>query len=209
MDPADFVATLEDENGTELDRLGSSKLLLALTDADLAATTVLETAAHSEFAARETFRAWAADESDDLARAAFEATADREAEHYERVVAELEEGFEPAEPGALHTYLRQREDTAERVAAGMIARSMVSVRVHGQIVAFFVNEPDERRAALFRELRAETEDTLERGQDLLADVGTSADAEALRAVAGYVIQIAYDEYADSLAELGIDPKPVC
>jgi hypothetical protein len=209
MDTAAFVGTLEDEKRTELDRLGSAKLLVALTDADLTAQAVLETAAQSEFAARETFRAWAADESNDRAREAFERTVDREAEHYERVVAELDDEFEPADPGAMHAYLRQRETTAERVVTGMIARSMVSVRVHGQIVSFFVNEPDERRAALFRELQSETEDTLQRGTELLADVATDADAEGLQAAASYVIKIAYDEYADALTALDIDPKPVC
>jgi hypothetical protein len=209
MDGTALVTALENEKRTQLDRLGASKLLVALTDAELTAERVLETAAHSEYAARETFRTWAAEESDERAREVFETTGDQEADHYDRVVAELERPFEPTDSGAMHAYLRQRTDTAERVATGLVARSMVSVRVHGQIVSFFVNEAEERRADLFRELRGETADTLERGVALLEAVSSEADHERLEATAGYVIQIAYDEYADALTELGIDPAPVC
>jgi hypothetical protein len=35
------------------------------------------------------------------------------------------------------------------------------------------------------------------------------EREQARMVGDYTIQIAYDEYADSLAELGLAPKPIC
>lgn len=211
MDAAEFREVVEAEQGTELARLGSNKLLVALTGADLSTPTVLRTAAHSEYAARETFRAWAEDEDDPDARAAFESTAEREAEHYERVRAEIDdEAFEPADGGPMHAYLRERDGTVERVAAGMVGRGLVSVRTHAQVVSFFVNEADERRADLFRDLKAETADALDGGLDLLDDLAADEDDWGrARAVAEYTIQVAYDDYADALGELGVDPKPIC
>jgi hypothetical protein len=211
MDGPAFREAVTDATATELDRLGSNKLLVALTGADLTTEAVLRTAAHSEAAARETFRSWA-DEENPAAREAFERTAAREADHYERVLGALEDpDFEPAggDGGPMHAYLRAREDTVERVAAGMVGRGLVSLRTHAQVVGFFVNEADPIRADLFRDLRAETEDTLERGLSLLETLCDDEDWERARMVAEYVVQVAYDDYADALGEMGLDPKPVC
>ncbi|MFB6302458.1 MAG: rubrerythrin family protein [Haloferacaceae archaeon] len=211
MDGQAFRETVEDGMETELDRLGSNKLLVALTDADLTTAAVLRVAAHSEHAARETFRAWAADEDDPLAREAFEDAAEREAEHLERVLDALDDpDFDPADGGPMHAYLREREGAVERVAAGMVGRGLVSVRTHGQVISFFVNEAEERRADLFRDLRAETRASLERGLDLLdALCDDEGDWKRARMVAEYVIQVAYDDYADALTDLGLDPRPIC
>ncbi|GGC57177.1 hypothetical protein GCM10007209_18780 [Haloferax sulfurifontis] len=211
MDADSFRESVETAKRTQLDRLGSSKLLLALTEADLSEPAVLRAAAYSEHAARGTFAAWAADEADAEARAAFEATATREAEHLDRVLDALGEDIDlPDEPGVMHAYLRGREVAIERAAAGMVGRGLVSIRTHTQVIGFFVNEADEPRADLFRELKAETEETLSAGLDLLDDrCATDADWERARMVAEYVVQLAYDDYADGLAELGVDPKPLC
>ncbi|ADE03033.1 hypothetical protein [Haloferax volcanii] len=211
MDADSFRESVETAKRTQLDRLGSSKLLLALTEADLSEPAVLRAAAYSEHAARGTFAAWAEDETDEEASAAFEATAAQEAEHLDRVLGALDEAVDlPDEPGVMHAYLRGREDAIERVAAGMVGRGLVSIRTHTQVIGFFVNETDEPRADLFRDLKAETEETLATGLDLLADrCATDDDWERARMVAEYVVQLAYDDYADGLAELGVDPKPLC
>jgi hypothetical protein len=207
MDAARFRGLVADEKRTQLDRLGSEDLLLALTGADRSGSTLLRTAAHSEYAARGTFRAWAADETNGEARAAFEATADREAEHYRRVRAAVDDpAFEPADGGPLHAYLRGLDGTVERVAAGMVGRGLVSVRTHSQVIDFFADAGDERRAALFRDLRSETEAALDDGLALLGDLVRDGDErDRARAVAGYAIQVAYDDYADALAALNVDP----
>jgi len=222
MDGQAFREAVERERATELDRLGSNRLLVALTDAELTTPAVLSVAAASEAAARDTFAAWAADEDDDEVRAAFAATADREREHYERVVESLADAdpdaaaaFDPGDdPGPVHGYLRSREGTIERLAAGVVGRGLVSLRTHAQVVSFFVNEPDERRADLFRDLRDETEAALEAGLDLLVarceDDAAGDDAwDRALASAEYVVTLAYDDYADALRGMGVDPKPVC
>jgi hypothetical protein len=213
MDGSQFRGAIEEAKGTQLGRLGSSQLLVALTDATLEAEAVLEVAAHSECAARETFRAWAADESDDAAREAFERVAAQEDDHLERVLDAMDDPdtFEPDdEPGPMHAYLRGREETIDRVAGGMVGRPLVSVRTHTQVVSFFVNEVDERRADLFRDLKTDTEALVEEATGLLDErCAGDEDWDRATAVAEYVIQVAYDDYADALAGMGLNPKMVC
>jgi hypothetical protein len=211
MDADEFRETVEADKRTELDRIGSNKLLLALTDADLEREPVLRAAANSEYAARETFRSWAADEPDEGAREAFVAVAEQEADHYERVLGLLsDDAFEPVDGGPMHTYLRGRDETVQRVAAGLVGRGLVSVRAHTQVISFFVNEADERTADVFRDLKVDTEESLRRGLDLLDELCETADDwERARGAAGYVVKLAYDDYADSLVGMGLDPKPIC
>jgi hypothetical protein len=210
MDRHSFRDTVEAAKATELSRLGSNKLLVAVTAAELDERSVLTAAAHSEHAARETFRAWAAEEEDEGARAAFERVADQEAEHLDRVLDAADGDIDLVDGGPMHAYLRGREGTVERLAAGLVGRGLVVVRTHTQIISFFVNEADERRADLFRDLKSETVAEIDAGVDLLAErCSDDADWERAAAAAEYVIQVAYDDYVDGLTELGIDPKPVC
>jgi hypothetical protein len=210
MDGDTFREAVEASKRTELDRLGSSKLLVALTDARIERDRVLEAAAHSEHAARETFRAWAADEPHDEARAAFEAVAAQEDTHLERVLAALDRDVDLADGGPMHAYLRGRDDTVERVASGMVGRPLVSLRTHTQIIGFFVNEADESGADLFRDLKAETATVIDDGAALLDEYCEGDDDwERAEAAAEYVIQVAYDDYADSLTGMGLSVKDVC
>ncbi|WP_313694790.1 rubrerythrin family protein [Halorarum halobium] len=227
MDSAALRERVEAEKATELDRLGSNKFLVALTDADLTTDAVLRAAADSEHAAHVTFAGWAENENDPAARELFGWVADREADHRDRVLDALDGDHDPNERaeetsaadrtqsgngGTMHSYLRARTDTVERVAAGLVGRPLVSVRAHLQVVSHFVNEADGSRAELFRDLRSETEEELERGLDYLdqhCDEEDDGDWESAAMVAAYVVQLAYDDYADSLRGLDIDVKPVC
>ena len=210
MDTDDLRRSVETAKETELDRLGSSKLLLALTDAELDRESVLRAAAASELAARETFSAWAADEAHDGAADLFADVADQEQHHYERVVDLLGEAVEPPSGGPMHSYLRDREGTVDRLAGGLLGRTLVSDRTHLQVISFFVNEADEAGADVFRDLRTETREAQERGLELLDSAcETDEDWETAEAVATYTIQLAYDDFADVLTGMGVDPKPIC
>ncbi|QIB74205.1 rubrerythrin family protein [Halogeometricum borinquense] len=211
MDGETFRVVVEDEKQTELERLGSQQLLVALTDADLTRERVLEVAAASEHAARETFRKWADDEESKTAQEAFATVAEQEDAHLRRVTNELDEEWESDdEPGPMHSYLRGRTETVERIAGGMVGRPLVSHQTHNQLIGFFINEADEATADIFRDLKAETNETLEAGLDLLEEVcATEDDWETAQMVAGYTIQLAYDDYADALQGLGFDPRSVC
>lgn len=211
MQLTEFQNEVEGATATELERLGSQQLLLALTDADLERESVLAAAANSELRARETFKQWAKNESDEQAREAFEHEADREREHYERVTQLLDGDFEPDDDlDAMHEHLREVEDTIPRIGAGMVGRSLVGTRTHLQLVSFFVNEADEKTADVFRNLRSETEETLEAGLELLDDhCETDDDWTRAQEAAVLGIQVAYEEYAESLSSMGLDPKPIC
>jgi len=210
MNASDLQAAVETAKATELDRLGSSKLLIALTDAELDRESVLRAAATSELAARETFATWAAEESHAAAADLFADVADQEQRHYERVADLLGEDVEPPGSGPMHGYLRDREGAIERLAGGLLGRTLVSDRTHVQVISFFVNEADETAANVFRDLRTETADAQDRGLELLDSVcETDEEWETAEAVANYVVQLAYDDYTDVLVGMGVEPKPIC
>ncbi|WP_408959479.1 rubrerythrin family protein [Natrinema sp. 74] len=211
MNADDVRPAVEESMATELERLGSSKLLVARTNADLTIDRVLRAAADGERAAADTFEAWADDEDREDARDAFAAFRDQERDHYERVAALLEGDYEAddADGGAMHERLRALETTAERLG-GVVGRSLVGDRTHLQVVNFFVNEGDERRADAFRDLRRETTAQGDQALAVLEDgCDDTEDWERARSAAEAVIGVAYDDYAASLDELGLDPKPIC
>lgn len=210
MDRPALRDAVSDTKRTELNRLESNKLLIALTDAEITPERMLQAAADSEHAAHTTFSQWADNESTDEAWELFLDVAERERTHRQRVLDAMAAEYEPTDGGTVHEYLRGREKTLVRVAAGLIGRGLVADRTHAAVIAFFRNESDSARAALFRTLREETKAGTERGLNLLETLCESerdwADAEA---VAEYTIQVAYDDYADALRGMDIDPKPGC
>ncbi|MFC4549020.1 MULTISPECIES: rubrerythrin family protein [Halorussus] len=214
MEPASFVDAVREAKATELDRLGSQQSVVALTDADLTTEAVLGALARSEAAARETFSGWAETEADEEAREAFASLARTEGDHYDRVVAELDGedrdlDESPGEVDPMHEHLRGLSTTVER-AAGLVGRSLVGDRAQVQVVNFFVNEADERRADVVRELRAETRQAAEEGAKLLATrCDGEDDWERARDVAEQTVRVAYDDYAETLEGMGLDPKPLC
>ncbi|MGB9963806.1 rubrerythrin family protein [Halobacterium sp. CBA1126] len=207
MDVDDFRADVAAEAETELDRLGSSKRLVALTAASLDDESVLRAAAASEAAAADVFAAWATDASGDAAET-FAAFAERERDHYERVAAELDADVD-ADPGAVHDHLRDVEGTVERAGA-VVGRGLVAERTLAQFVSYFVNEADEQRADLFRDLRAETEEDTDAAIALLADAAAGEDdVERAKEAAVAVVDVAYEEYVDALESMGVNAKSVC
>jgi len=210
MEGDDVVSAVRESCATELDRLGSEKSLVAATAAQLDRETVLASAATAEARARDTFTEWAEDTDHPDAHDAFEAVAETERTHYERVADLLKTPPTVPAPDTVHEYLRGLEDPAERVGAGLVGRPLVAERSLLQVINFFVNEGDRQRADLFRELRSDTGDTVDRGADLLDSVcDDEAAYERAHDAAVETIERAYEEYANDLEELGIDPKPVC
>jgi len=213
MDGDTLVETVRENRATELDRLGSEKALVASTAARLDRASVLEAAIDAERRAAATFEAWAADEADDAARAAFERIASQERDHAERVRDLADDADPPSdadpESDALHAHLRDLDSTAERVAAGLVARPLVSERSLLQVVNFFVNEADERAADTVRDLRSETRELVDDGAALLDTCCADDDWDRAHEAADRTVAVAYAEYEDRLTEMGVDPKPVC
>lgn len=95
------------------------------------------------------------------------------------------------------------------MAAGLVARPLVASRSLLEVINFFVNEGDADAAAVFRELRAETDEQVVAGGEVLATVCPDDDREWALDAAEAAVDAAYDEYAETLEGFGIDPKPVC
>ena len=209
-DPDAFVEAVSEDNQTALSRLGSSKSLYANTGGEIDTEPVLEATADAEYAAWQTFREWADDEADDEARAAFETTAEEEQNHYETVDGKLDDDeYEPNEITQLHEYLRDREDTVERVGA-LVGRILASQRSKDQVVGYFVGDADPQTASLFRGFGEDLDDQLARAKTLLETVcDGDEDRDRAQEAARGAIQAAYDEYVETLEGMGANPKPVC
>lgn len=225
VDAATFRARVESAVADELDELGSPQLLDALTGGDPTRRSLLEVAANSEYAARETFERWTRD-ADDRTRDALEALVEQETRHYDLVTDLLETHEPPAGISPLHAYLRTREDPVERVGAGLVGRPLYTLRAHERIASFFgardapstvrdgppmdrdgppgdpPGDRDERAVAVVEELRSDTAATLDRGTALLETLcGDADDRERARATATYAVTVAHDDYRDGLAAL--------
>jgi rubrerythrin len=209
MDGNELVEAVRASKATELERLGKEKALIATTNADLEAAAVLRAAAASERRAQLTFEAWAEAETNEAAREAFERVAVTEAVHYDRIVARLGEPLAEPEVDPLHASLREVERTVERVGAGLVGRPLASERTLLQVVNFFLNEADSAGADLFRDLREETRAVSEEGAALLDELCSGEDWVLAQKAAEDAIQVAYDDYAETLEGMGLDPKPVC
>lgn len=197
----DVLERVRTTTRTELDRLGSEKALLALTGADLSTETVLATVMGRGAAVATLFREWASEESDPAA-AAFAAAADRLEGHCTQVEVEIE----PLDDDAAVAALRDIDGTTERVAAGLVAWPLVRDRTLLQAVSFFVNEADGRRADMVRSFREATADGRDEGMAVLDAL--DGDEAAVEAATAFVRAV-YDDYAERLHEMGMDPKPVC
>jgi len=209
MNPDEFLDTVRSDNETALSRLGSSKALYAETAGEMDADAVFASAADAEHAAAETFGHWADDAEDERVRDAFEAFAEQERDHYERVAGKLDGDHEPSETPGVHAYLRDLDGDAARVG-GFLGRTLASEKSKEQMVGFFVGQADPQTAQVFRELGEDLDGQLDRGRKLLAAVCESDDeyGRALEAATG-AIQAAYDEYTETLEGMGVNPKPVC
>jgi rubrerythrin len=205
-----LVDAVRESEATALERLGKEKALIAETDASLERGDVLRAAAAAEVRAEATFTAWAADETDETAREVFESVAETEAAHRERIETLLGESVADPDPDPLHEYLRGLESTAERVGAGLVGRPLAAERTLLQVVNFFVNEAENAAADEFRTIRSETQATVETGAEVL-DAVCVGDGDWVRAqkAAEDAIGTAYDDYAETLTGMGLDPKPVC
>ena len=211
MTASEFVDAVSEANQTALSRLGSSKALYAETDGNLDPEPVLRAAAIAEDAASETFAAWADNEANAEAADLFATVADKEADHFETVAAELDDPPRAADNDvpAIQSVLREFDNTVERVG-GLVGRCLVAKKSKEQYTGYFTGEADPQTASLFRGLGSDVSEQIDAAADLVAAVcADDADRERAQEAATKAIQAAYDEYTASLEAMGVNPKPVC
>lgn len=195
MTPEEFLAAVEASVETDLEHLDSS---VPPVDGSGRRTSesVLRAAAGVEAATRDRFAKWAEAAVDDLLHDTYLDAAEREAEHYERLLAELPDTSVEPSDGPVSDYLRDVHNPAERIAAGFVGRALVDIRVQAHHEAYFARRGEERRARIFRDLRTETEGDVERGADLLEGFcRMDDDWERALDAATRVVTLAVDEWA--------------
>jgi hypothetical protein len=200
MDAGATIDAVRGRTETERDRLGSDKVLIAATDATLETEAVLTVAATRESGLADIFDRWAAETDSDVATQ-FEMAAEAAAERAERIDADAgnSDGF--------IDHLETVSGNARRIGAGLVAAPLVADRFYLQVVSFFINEADEQRADTFREIRGEAS-ALDDGEAALGHLSES-ERETAAAAATEAIDAAYDDYAETLEAMGLDPKPIC
>jgi hypothetical protein len=79
-----------------------------------------------------------------------------------------------------------------------------------QMVGFFVGDADPTTANTFRELRGDVETQRDDAAELLADTCTDDDEwDRASEAADAVVEVAYDDYVETLEGMGVKPKNVC
>lgn len=200
MDGSELLDRIETETRTELSRLGSSKSLYADTEGEMEAAAVLAAAADAASAAAETFESWSGE--------VFADAAERERDHYEAVVDELDE-YEPGTAPAVAEALGAADGGIERLGA-TVGWTLVTERKSTQSSGYFTGQADPGTASVFRSFGEDYERTREDALAALeADCESEEESERAADAAVAVIEAAYDEYFETLEALGMNPKPVC
>jgi hypothetical protein len=199
----EFVDAVRTDNRTALSRLGSSKALYADTAGNLADEAVLQAAADRAHHAAETLTAWA-EAADGDVEALFAETAAAEREHVETVADERGD-YSPGDPPAVQTYLRTVDGTDARLGA-FVGWALAASENAKQVVGYFVGQASPRTASTFRDVSGDYEQYLETASETVTRVEHPDEA---RRAADAAVEADYNEYFDTLEEMGVNPKPVC
>ncbi|MFC7019876.1 MULTISPECIES: transcription antitermination protein [Haloarcula] len=201
MGPADTIETVRETTATELDRLGSDKLLIAVTGATLEPAAVRTAAATRERGLARTLERWGVETSETAVAGTFADAAADAVDRADRLDAEAEGD------DALVAHLDTVAETPARVGAGLVAPPLLADRFYLQVVNFFLNEPDRASADRFREIRTGAAD-LDYPSAALESL-SSEEREQAAAAAVDAIEAVYADYAETLEAMGLDPRPVC
>lgn len=196
---ADIADRVEAQCETELSRLGSEKLLLAATEAEIRPDTVAGALAATADVAATAIESWA-ETADDGDAAALQAEA---ADAY-RDINEATLSAWPDAEGETLVVPDAPDGDWERVGAGLVGVGLVLDRLLLQAISFHVNEANTGAADRLREFRGAVQDLVDR-----ADAVDEADHDAAVAGAAAIVESAYERYAARLDSMGMDPKPLC
>ena len=153
--------------------------------------------------AYDTFDAWGDDDHDDAA-ALFADAAGETAERRDSIDADSVD-----RTPAMHGVLADLDGTVERLG-GFVGWALVDKKVKEQYTGFFTGQADPQTASTFRSAGSDVEALREEAAELLDAVCEDGDDwDVAEAAAIEIIATAYDEYFETLEDLGVNPKPVC
>lgn len=201
MDGATLLEEVNEEQKTELSRLGSSKSLYADTEGEMEPDAVLAAIADSTHHAAEILDGWAVDAEQ------FKTAADRERDIADAVLSKTD-GHEPGERPSTVETMATADGTPARLGA-LVGWTLVAERKASQATGFFTGQAKPQVASTFRGFGDEYETTREEALEALDAVCERSDWESAQDAALAVVGAAYDDYVETLESLGINPKPVC
>ena len=219
MSADEFVAQLDAENQTLLQRLQPDDTLVPEVEGDLTVLNLLKIALKNEIEATEIAARWlvAADEID--VKLALARQVGDEAKHYRMIAERLRElGVDPATVnplakgyGPLFKYLDTLTTTVERIAAGQFTREAIAVVKNGQFIEFCERAGDAATAALYRDvIEPDERYHHELGRRLLLRFATTdATQGAARRAARRTLELAEELQTAALRTAGIHHAPGC
>ena len=206
-----FDDTVKTACGTELDRLAGDKVLLAATDATLEEEAVVAAIRRPLQVTAERAEDWAGVAEGEAASALEGIAAGcREADRAVRSAPDAEQPPEAPPDGPTMLALGEPETALARAGACCVGAPPILDGLGLQGVSFFVNEADTAGADRCRAVREEIRTARETAAEHLhAACADEADREAVVAGAVAAVEATYDRYAEALAGMGLDPKPIC
>src|SRR5688572_28898169 len=219
MTAEEFVAQLDAENRTLLERLAPDATLAPEVDGDLTVPNLLKVALKNEIEATEIAARWLVTTDDVEVKMAFARQAGDEAKHYRMIAERLRElgvdldGFNPLAKGygPLFTYLDTLTSTVERVAAGQFTREAIAVVKNRQFIEFCDRPGDRVTAILYRDvIEPDERYHHELGRSLLLRLATTDEAQATAArAARRTLELAEELQRKALTTAGIHHAPGC
>jgi len=202
MNADELIDAVRDDQQTELSRLGSSKTLYADTRGEMEPDAIHAAAAAREAAARETFETWETTEDSDAA-----------ADLFTDAAAGASDRLGETDPADrefhMHDTMAGLDATVERLG-GLVGWTLVDKKIKEQLTGFFTGQADPQTASTYRSAGSEVEALREDAADLLGETcDGDGDWDAAEAAAIDAVAAAYDDYVETLEELGVNPKDVC
>ena len=219
MSADEFVAQLDAENQTLLQRLQPDDTLVPEVEGDLTVLNLLKIALKNEIEATEIAGRWLVATDDVDVKLALARQVGDEAKHYRMIAERLRElGVDPATVnplakgyGPLFKYLDTLTTTVERIAAGQFTREAIAVVKNRQFIEFCERAGDAATAALYRDvIEPDERYHHELGRRLLLRFATTdAAQQAARRAARRTLELAEELQTAALRTAGIHHAPGC
>jgi hypothetical protein len=219
MRAEEFVAALDAENQTLLQRLAPDATLAPEVEGELTVVNLLKVALKNEVEATEIAARWLVTTDDVDVKLAFARQVGDESRHYRLVGDRLRAlgvdpgGINPLAKGygPLFRYLETLTTTVARVAAGQFTREAIAVVKNRQFIEFCERAGDKDTAALYRDvIEPDERYHHELGRRLLLRFATTPEAQAsARAAARRTLELAEELQRMALSTAGIHHAPGC
>ena len=219
MTAEEFVAQLDTENRTLLERLAPDATLAPEVDGDLTVVNLLKVALKNEVEATEIAARWLVTTDDVDVKLAFARQVGDESRHYRLIGDRLRalgvnpDAINPLAKGwgPLFKYLDTLTTTVSRVAAGQFTREAIAVVKNRQFIEFCDRAGDKDTATLYRDvIEPDERYHHELGRRLLLRLATTPDTQAAaRAAARRTLELADELQRTALTTAGIHHAPGC